>query len=183
MAQANPALPFGLRDVRLFPVNSDGSLGTGVDLPVSRIFTFTDTEAFQTLEGDDQTKASHGSGPTVDWELEAGGISFAAYQIMAGGATVRTGVTPNLKDTFTKLVTDSRPYFQVEGQAISDSGGDVHTVVYRCKADGDLAGSFENGNFSLVKAKGKGYGDTVGTSPTNRLYQFIQNETAVGIVG
>ena len=123
MAQASPALPFGLRDVRLYPVNADGSLGVGVDLPASRTFSFTDTEDFQTLEGDDQTKASHGGGPTVDWELEAGGMSLAAYVIIAGGAVARTGTTPNIKDTYTKLVTDTRPYFQVEGQAISDSGG------------------------------------------------------------
>jgi hypothetical protein len=181
MVQANPALPYGLRDVRLYPLAADWSLGTGVDLPVARVFTFSDTEAFTELTGDDTTQASHGAGPVVEWELEAGGISLAAYQVMAGGAIVRTGVTPNIKDTFTKLTTDSRPYFQVEGRAISDSGGDVHTIVYRCKADSNLEGTFEGGNFFLTKGKGKGYGDNVGASPTFKLYQFVQNETGVAI--
>lgn len=181
MVQANPALPFGLRDVRLYPLDDSWAVGTGVDLPVARTFTFSDTEDFTDLEGDDTTVASHGAGPTVDWELEAGGISLAAYAIMAGGVVVRTGVTPAIKDTYTKLTTDSRPYFQVEGQAISDSGGDLHAVVYRCKATDTLDGNFENGAFYLTKGKGTGFGDNQGVAPTNKLYEFVQNETAVPI--
>lgn len=178
MALSNPALPFGLRDVRLYPVNADGSLGAGVDLPASRTFSFTETESFEDLVGDDTTWAAHGSGPTVDWELEAGGMSFEAYKVMAGGTIVTSGVSPLAKKVYSKLTTDSRPYFQVEGQAISDSGGDVHTVVYRCKATGDLEGSFANGAFTLTSAKGKGYGNIIGN---NKLYDFIQNETISGI--
>lgn len=181
MALSNPSLPFGLRDIRLYPVNADGSLGSGVNLPAAQTFQFNDTESFQELLGDDITIAAHGAGPTVDWELDAGGISIQAYQIIAGGASAITGTTPNQKNTYTKLTTDQRPYFQVEGQAISDSGGDMHAVVYRCKATGDIEGKMDNGNFSLTKAKGKGYGDTQGTSPTNKLYVFVQNETAVAI--
>jgi len=176
-------LPFGLRDVRLFPVASDGTVGAGVDLPASRTFSFSETEAYEDLQGDDQTFASHGGGPTVDWELEAGGISLAAYKIMAGGALVLTGTTPNQVNRFTKLTTDARPYFQVEGQAISDSGGDFHSVVYRCKATGDLEGSLAGGTFYLTKAKGKGYGNNFGGTPNFKLYELIQNETVTAITG
>ncbi len=181
MVQANPALPFGLRDVRLYPLDASWTVGTGVDLPAARTFTFSDTENFVDLEGDDGIVATHGAGPYCEWDLEAGGISLAAYAILAGGAVVRTGVTPNIKDTFTKLTTQARPYFQVEGQAISDSGGDLHAVVYRCKATDALEGNFENGAFYLTKGKGKGYGNNVGASPNFKLYEFIQNETPVAI--
>jgi hypothetical protein len=181
MTLPNPSLPFGLRDVKLFPLDADGTRGTGVDLPVARTFTFTDTETFEDLAGDDTTVASHGAGPTVDWELEAGGMSFEAYKIMAGGTTTSSGTTPALMKVFSKLTTDQRPYFEVEGQAISDSGGDVHTVVYRCKANGDLEGSFANGAFALTAAKGKGYGNNVGDAPDFKLYEFTQNETVTAI--
>lgn len=181
MVLYSPALPFGLRDIRLYPVNSDGSIGAGVDLPAAQTFTFTDQETFAELMGDDKTFAAHGNGPTVAWELDAGGISIAAYQILAGGASALTGTTPNQINTYTKGVYDQRPYFQVEGQAISDSGGDLHCRVYRCKATGDIEGSFANGAFALTKAKGVGYGDTFGAAPTNKLYVFVQNETAVAI--
>jgi hypothetical protein len=176
----NP-LPFGLRDVALKPITGVNTLGTKVDLPVARTFSFTDSEDFETLEGDDSTAASHGSGPKVSWELEAGGLNFEAFQVMAGGTITATGTAPAQKKVFSKLTTDTRPYFQAEGQAISDSGGDVHGVVYRCKADGDLQGEFGQGAFFLTQASGTGFGDTVGTTPTNKLYDFVQNETAIAI--
>jgi hypothetical protein len=176
----NP-LPYGLRDVSLKPITNLNTLGTAVDLPVARTFSFTESEDFETLAGDDVIAASHGSGPTVSWDLESGGLNFEAFQVMAGGTITSTGTSPAQKKVFSKLTTDSRPYFQVEGQAISDSGGDVHCVVYRCKADGDLQGEFGNGSFFLTSASGTGFGDTVGTSPTMKLYDFVQNETAVAI--
>jgi hypothetical protein len=178
MALAAYTLPFGCRDIKLAPVDAvTGVAGTKVDLPVARTMSWADTEDTETLEGDDVTAASHGAGPTVDWELEAGGISIAAYKVLAGGASTAGASSA----TYTKLVTDQRPYFQAEGQAISDSGGDLHVILYRCKADGDLEGSFENGAFTLTAASGKGYGDTIGTTPSGKLYEFVQNETATAI--
>lgn len=175
------ALPFGLRDVKLKPITGVSTLGTAVDLPVARTFSFSESEDFEELQGDDVTAASHGSGPTVEWELESGGLPFEAFKVMAGGTITESGTTPAMKKTFSKLATDARPYFQAEGQAISDSGGDVHGVVYRAKADGALEGEFGNGAFFLLSASGKGYGDTVGGTPTMKLYDFVQNETAIAI--
>lgn len=182
MALANPPLPFGLRDVKVYPIAADGTVGGGVDLPVAQVFTFKETETFEILKGDDQNLASHGAGPMINWELESGGISFEAYQVIMGGAIVTTGVSPTSKKTYTKLTTDQRPYFQVEGQAISDSGGDMHGIVYRCKADGGFDGSWSNGKFWVSKAIGTGFGNNAGSSPDFKLYQFVQNETATAIV-
>jgi len=179
MALTTVPLPFGLRDVKLYPVDINGTrLSVGVDLPASRVFSFKDTQEFTPLEGDDVTYASHGGITTVDWELESGGIPFEAYKIMAGGTITSSGTTPNQKKVYSKLATDERPYFDVEGQAISDSGGDVHGLVYRVKAEGDLEGKFENGQFSLLSASGKGYGRL----DTGQLYDFVQNETITPIV-
>lgn len=173
-------LPFGLRDVKLTP-NTNGTLGTPIDLPIARTFSFSETEDFEELRGDDIVAGTHGAGPVVEWNLESGGLPFEAFQVMAGGTITASGSAPNQKKTFSKLTTDARPYFNVEGQAISDSGGDVHGTVYRCKADGSLEGEFGNGAFFLLSASGKGYGDTVGTTPTGKLYDFVQNETAIAI--
>lgn len=176
------ALPFGLRDVKLIPITGLNTLGTPVDLPVARTFSFSESEDFETLEGDDTTVASVGAGPTAGWELESGGLPFGAFQVMAGGTITDSGTTPDTKRTFSKKTTDRRPYFQTEGQAISDSGGDVHGVLYRCKADGDLEGEWANGSFFLLSASGTAFGDTVGDTPTDLLYDFVQNETATAIV-
>jgi len=178
MALPDLALPFGIRDIKLKPLDAAGeNPGTMVDLPAARTLSFTEAEEFEELDGDDVKIATHGAGPYTEWELEGGGISLLAYKVIAGGANVLTGTAPNEKRTYTKLRTDARPYFQPEGQAISDSGGDVHCVLYRCKADGDLEGEFANGGFFLTQCSGKGYGSAV----SNKLYEFVHNESVVAI--
>jgi hypothetical protein len=175
MALAGTALPFGLRDVKLTPVAFDGSSpGTPIDLPNSRTFSFEETEDYEVLRGDDTEIASHGSGPTVSWELESGGISLDAYAVMAGGTVVVTGSTPNQIRRYTKLYTDTRPSFRAEGIAISESGGDFHGIVYVCKADDSLSGELGDGAFWLTSASGTGRRRV----SDGKLYDFVQNETA-----
>jgi hypothetical protein len=179
---ATGVIPFGLRDVKLSPRNSDGTYGTSVDLPAARTMSFEESEDFEELTGDDKVVASRGKGPSVSWELEGGGISFAAYKVMAGGTITTTGTTPAIKMTYTKKVTDARPEFKAEGQAISDSGGDFHTVLYRCKASDSLKGSMEYGSFWLTGASGTAIA-VPSTDLTNadKIYDFVGNETAVAI--
>jgi hypothetical protein len=180
MTLSTYALPFGLRQVKLTPITGAGVLDTANAqyLPASRTFSFKETEDFEELQGDDHTVASHGAGPTVDWDLEGGGISLEIWAILSGGTVTTSGSTPNTIKSFTKKTSESRPYFQVEGRAISDSGGDFHMEVYRCKADSDLEAELGNGAFLLTKASGKGYGDEV----SEKLYDFVHNETAVPLV-
>lgn len=175
MTISSYALPFGLREVQLTPIAADGTLVSAnkQKLPASRTFSFKEVEKFTDLEAADSLIASHGGGPHTEWDLEGGGISMEIWAILSGGTVTTSGTTPATIKTFTKLTTDSRPYFQVEGRAVSDSGGDFHMVVYRCKADGDLAAELGQGNFTLTKASGKGYGNLT----TSKLYDFVQNET------
>ena len=177
MALADYALPFGLRQVKLTPIDDSGALVTAdaVFLPASRTFSFSETEDFEELTGDDTTVASHGAGAIVEWELEGGGISLEVWKILAGGTVTDGGTSPAATRTFSKTSAHSRPYFQVEGRAISDNGGDFHGVVYRCKADGDLEASMEGGSFLLTSASGKGYPQL----SDGKLYDFVHNETAV----
>lgn len=171
-------LPFGLRDVKLYAVDATGTrTGTSVDLPVAKTFSFKEAASAVELKGDDIIVASHTYDQLVEWELEGGGYSLEAYAIMAGGTVTTTGTTPNTIKTYVKNATDNRPYFEVEGQAISDSGGDLHCIVYRCHADGALEGKFENGAFAMTKCTGKAYGHVT----DGKLYSFVQNETAVAI--
>lgn len=172
MPLATIPLPFGLRDVKIRPLTGD-TPGTSVDLPNSRTFSFTEAEDFEELRGDDGLVAVRGLGPAVDWELEGGGVSFEAVKAMYGGTITESGVTPTLKKVYNKKGTDSRPYFQVEGQAISDSGGDFHVVLYKCRATGELSGEMADGSFWLTGASGRALPNGAGN-----LYDFVQNETA-----
>lgn len=180
MALAGYALPFGLRQVKLVPLDEAGDevTASATFLPASRTFSFAETEEFEELQGDDKTVASHGAGPTVDWDLEGGGISLDIWKILSGGTITDTGTTPAMSRKFTKKTTDSRPYFNAYGRSISDNGGDFQMKVERCKADGDLEIELSNGSFQLTAASGKGYGNL----ETDVLYDFIHNETAVPLV-
>lgn len=183
MALNTIPLPFGLRDVRLTNFTTDAATAyaaSGIDFPNARTLAFSEVEEFSDLRGDDRLVASHGSGPNVEWELEGGGYSFEAVRGMYGGAIVESGTTPNQIKTLTKLVTHQRPYFKAEGQSISDSGGDVHMIIYRCKATGDLEGTFGDGEFLLTGASGKGYSSLV-AADIDKVWAMVQNETAVAI--
>lgn len=176
------ALPYGLRDVKITPYTDAGTttLGTPVDLPNARTFSFSEAEEFTELRGDDKIVTTRGQGPSVDWDLEAGGLSFDALKALAGGNVVESGVTPNTVRTFTKKATDSRPFFQVEGQVISDSGGDLHCILPRCRVTGNIEGEFSDGNFFLSKGSGAALPSLV-TGEEDTLYQFVQNESATPI--
>lgn len=177
MALSATILPFGLRDVKLTPIDDAGEYGTTVDLPAAQTFSFSEAEDFEELRGDDGVVAIRGKGPTVDWSLEAGGISLEAWLVMAGGTITSSGTTPALKKSFKKTATDSKPYFMAEGQSISDSGGDFHGVVFKCRASESLEGEQADGEWWVTSAGGMGIPNDAGD-----LYEFVQNETAIAIV-
>jgi len=176
MPLADPALPYGLRDIKVIPINDDGSLGTPVDLPVAQTLSFSEAEEYQELRGDDRLVAVHGQGPTVEFDLEAGGISLDAWKVITGGTLTESGTTPSSVKSLTKKVTDARPYFRIEGQAINDVMGDTHVVIYKCKLTDTLEGEMTDGEFFVTSCSGQGIGDE-----DENLYTFTWNETAVPI--
>lgn len=166
------SLPFGLRDVKIAVLTGEVP-GTSVDLPNARTLSFSEAEDFEELRGDDGVVAVHGLGASVDWELENGGVNFESVKAMYGGTIEETGVTPNLEKSFHKAETDQRPYFQITGQAISDSGGDFHCILYKCRATGELSGEMADGSFWLTGASGR----AIGRVSDRRVYTFSMNET------
>jgi hypothetical protein len=171
-----------MRDVKLTRyTDSSGSIldTLSLDLPNMQTFAFSEKEEFQELRGDDKVIAIRGKGANVDWTLEAGGVSFPVWEILSGGHVTLQGITPNRIWTLRKKSSDARPYFRAEGQAISDSGGDMHAVVYRCRANDTVEGSFADGEFFITSAKGQGL--PLLTADFDLLYDFVQNETATPI--
>lgn len=181
------ALPFGIRDIKLIPYTNFAATtleDTMVDLPFARTLSFTEAEDFEDLRGDDQLITSHGSGAWVEWEIESGGIPLEAYAVMNGGTVTTEGVSPNQIKTYRKRVTDQKPWFCMIGQSISDSGGDVHCIIYRAKITDNLEGEFTDQEFFLTAGSGKGFGswriNPGGEYGT--LYDFVHHETITAIV-
>lgn len=168
-------LPFGMREVRIKPYNADGTLGAAVPLPNGQVFSFEDKADFEKLEGDDTIIAIGEKGSSTSWDLEAGGISLAAYAVLSGVSVVTAGVTPNQTKTLTKDKDTKRPYFLVEGRAISESGGDIEMRVFKCKAS-DLKGELKGGEFFITKCSG----DAV-PNATGNVWEMKQKETAAAL--
>lgn len=176
---AGESLPFGMRDIQVTPIATDGTLGTMIDLPNAQTLSFEESEDFEELRGDDKVVAKRGKGPSVSFELAAGGISLEALVVINGGVLTTSGVAPNVVKTYSKKATDQRPKFRAEGQALSESGGDLHTVLYECKVDDSFSGEFSDGGFFVTNASGTAYGSAANA---DAIYDFVQNEVATAIV-
>lgn len=173
------ALPYGLRDIKIATLNG-AVRGPLVDLPNARTLSFSESEEFEELRGDDKVVTSRGSGAAVTWDMESGGIALEAYVILNGGSLVESGVAPTSTKTYSKKSTDSRPYFFAEGQAISDSGGDFHARLFRCKSTEGVEGELSDGSFWLTSASGIALGSLEAGSE-DVIYEFVQNEVATAI--
>lgn len=187
MAISEYAIPFGLRDIKLIPYTDLTATvldDTLVDLPVARTLSFAEAEEFEDLRGDDELITSHGSGANVEWELESGGISLEALVVLSGGTLTTTGVSPNVTKTYRKKTGDQKPFFALIGQSISDSGGDLHCIIYRARVTDNVEGEFGDQEFFLTSCSGKGFGSRR-TAPAGELgtvYDFVHHETITAIV-
>jgi hypothetical protein len=175
-------LPYGVRDIRLtgYSDASGTTLGsTVVDLPYARTLSFSETEEFEELRGDDRVVTTRGKGAIVEFEFESGGLPLDAWKVLGGGTIVDSGTTPAKKRTYTKTGRSGRPWFLTEGQIISDSGGDLHVILYRCRMTESLEGEFGDGEFFLTSGSGQAL--PLLNDDNDVLYEIVQNETAVGI--
>jgi IPT/TIG domain-containing protein len=179
------SLPYGLRDVQLiqYPTLAADTFGSVLtDLPNARTFSFNDTEEFNDLRGDDKLVTSHGQGAQVEWELESGGISFEAHAVLSGATVISTGITPNQVKRVRKKSSDQRPFFVVVGRSISDSGGDFSSIVYLCRATGNIEAELGDGEFLIPGVSGIGFpcrvtGLVNATEILDTVYDFVQRET------
>lgn len=181
-APMQTALPYGIRDIKLTPyIDALGTIlgGTSVDLPYAQTLNFQESEDFEELRGDDKLVTTHGKGAQVALTLESGGLPLMAWKILSGGTLVEEGVAPNRRIRLRKRGTDVRPFWKAEGQSISDSGGDVHVTIYRCRLNGDLQGNFADGQFLTTNASGVGLPLVDDTN--DLLYEFVQNEQRAAI--
>jgi hypothetical protein len=180
MAIAINRLPYGLRDVKVATLDNAGVKGTLVDLPAAQTLEFTEETTSQTLRGDDSVIATRVTIDNASWTLESGGISLEAYVVIAGGTLTTTGTTPAVVKKWRRMNTDSYPDFFAEGQSMSESGGDHHLVLHRCKAS-QISGTLADGEFWVSHAEGTAIG-TLTAANVGAVWDTVANETAAVIV-
>lgn len=172
--------PYGIRDIKVATLDATGTKGTLVDLPAAQTMDFEEATSTKELRGDDSVKARRTTIDGANWTLESGGISFEAAMVMVGGTITSTGTTPAQLKTWTRLETDAYPDFYAVGQALSESGGDLHLCLYRCKAS-KFSGSLTDQEFWVSHMEGTSMGSLASAS-AGKVWDFIQHETAIPVV-
>lgn len=175
--------PFGLRDIKVTAYTDEAATtlaSTSVDLPNSQSLSFSIDEDSEELRGDDMVVASEGKGEEVEWELAAGGLSYDAVRVMLGGTITVTGTAPNQVTTYTKTTENRRPYFKIQGKAISSTGGDQHVEMDRCKASGKFEFELKDGEFAVSELEGKALPSKI-TGADGQAWRLIHNETSKDI--
>jgi len=177
MALSTTRLPYGLRDVKVATLDNAGVKNTLVDLPNAQTFEFQESTESQELRGDDTVVATRVTVSGVEWTLEAGGISFEAMVVIAGGTVSSTGVTPNVVKSWVRMGTDAYPDFYVSGLAMSESGGDHVVKIHRAKAT-QISGSMTDQEFWVSHAEGTGIA-TLTAADVGKVWTMQADETAL----
>lgn len=170
MALTGAVAPYGLRELKIVPLPS----GSAVALPWGQTLKFTEEPSTNELKGDDVIVATVTTLEKLGWELEAGGISLAAYAALTGRTLDETGTTPNQVQTMTISGGDVYPYFKLYGKAITDEG-DIHVKFFKAKITA-LEGELKNGEFFVTKCEGVAIDDG-----TNGIADVVRNETAAAL--
>jgi len=180
MAISVTRLPYGLRDVKVATLDAAGVKGTLVDFPNAQTLEFEESTASQVLRGDDAVVAQIVTIDSVDWTLEGGGYSLESMVVMAGGTLTSSGTTPSVVKKWRRMGTDAYPDFYMEGQSISESAGDSHTALHRCKAT-KISGAHTDQEFWITHAEGNAIA-TLTAANVGAVWDFVENETVTAIV-
>ena len=163
--------PFGLRDVKI--TNLAGT--TQVDLPAAQTLTFKERIKSGELSGDDSLVSVVAFAEAVEWSLEAGGISLAAYALLTGRTATTAGVTPNQTVTMGGSASDVFPYLKIYGRTMGDGADDIHCKIFKAKVT-SIEGGFKEGAFWITKCGGIAVDDGTGG-----VYEFIAHETSTDL--
>lgn len=162
---------FGLREVKL--VNAAAA---SVSLNAAQTLTFKERVKGGELSGNDKTLSLASFSDAVEWELEEGGISLAAYALMTGRTATLAGTTPDQTVTLNADAATAFPYFKIYGRSIGDGTDNVHVKIYKAKLTSGMEGQFADGEFFVTKCNGIAIDDgSVG------IYDIVHNETAAAL--
>lgn len=143
---------FGLRKCIIAVNNLDGTFGTAVVVPSIKIFNVDYKTVSGKLEGDDSITATAAIAVEAECDLQFGGVTMAAYQVLTGinPTSSGSGAGYNAKMLFSNV---SFPYFAILGQAYSAQTGDTHMFVPKIKIMSGFALKMEYGQFIIPDIK------------------------------
>lgn len=170
MALEGKLFIYGLREITV-----KAGAGTPVKLPAAQTLSFNETLITGELRGNDVVVSQVSFTDKIEWEMESGGLSLEALAVMTGRTIALTGTGAAEVNTMTLRGGESYPWFEMRGRALTDSGGDVHVVLYKCRLTEGIKGEFADGEFFVQSCSG------VAIDNGTKLADIVQNETAVAL--
>lgn len=170
MALTGTLFIYGLREITV-----KATAGTPVKLPAAQKLTFNETLVTGELRGNDTVVSQVSFTDKIEWELESGGISLEAFAAMTGRSIVLSGTGAAEVNTMTLRAGESYPWFELRGRALTDSGGDIHVVLYKCRLTEGMSGEFADSEFFIQSCSG------VAIDNGTKMADIVQNETAAAL--
>lgn len=164
--------PFGLREMRVVVSTTNKALSP------SQTCQLTEVLAQAELHGDDAVAAVHAYPIKVEGKISVGGMPLAAYALITGRTIGTAGATPTRTSTLPIAKGDTYPYFTLYGRAVTEDGGDVWVVLYKCKLMEGMGGQFEYGNFRNSDLSFTAVPDS---DNSDKIWDIVSHETAAAL--
>ncbi len=167
---------FGIDDMKVTGRDAAGALSvTKVDvLGVSSFSMGIESDSVE-HRGDNQALRIRKTGKKVAGSVEQAATNLPVYAVVSDGATVSSGVAPNIIVTYTEPGTSPGKTYQVEAQA-ADIDGATRFTVLKATTVGGPNFEWAEGEFSNPSW------DYEGTIFASDLFTIKQYETEVAIV-
>ena len=166
----------GINDAKIFKLLTDTSealtYDTPVDVPGIRRLRVSPSFVEKELRGDEAILDTYSKLESIEWSFENAILSLDALAVLLGGEV--TGGTG--KQTYTLKSDDVPAYFKLVGKSDYTDAGDVHVVLYKCKAT-SVEYELQGEEYAVVTASGK----AIGTLNNKKVKDVIINETATDI--
>lgn len=162
-------VPFGMREI----VIRDENNANQVDFPVSILMAISERIEAVEYMAEGKLVAMESHVVACDWELEAGGISLAAWARLTGRTADEVGTTPN-RTRSTSILRDVFPYVQILGRSVGDASDDIYIRLFRAKVT-RIEGTLRQREFYISSCAGV----AVPRAVDGYIYTIVQRETAL----
>jgi len=175
-----PTKVFGIDDAKIAPLTSDDgtsiSYGTLIDAPGIQTISLSPSYVEKELRGDEKLMDVYTKLEFIEWSFTNAKLSLEVLEALLGGSLESTGTTPDVVDTFTLAGSDIPGYFKLEGQVKYTDAGDLHVILYKCKAN-SVEFELQGEEYAVVTASGK----ALATDTDDKVLDIVINETATAI--
>jgi hypothetical protein len=170
----------GLNDMKIFELEQDDATAltyaTATDVPGAVSLQISPTFIEKDLRGDEKVLDKYSKLDTIGWSFSNVLMSLDALAVLIGGTVAESGVTPAAKKTYSLLGADIAKYFKLEGQSLYTDAGDIHLILYKCKAS-SVQYELRGEEYATVTASGT----AIATINSDKIKDIVINETAEDI--